>query len=179
MFNFSRWWVGLWVFSILFVIKIKLNTSRLIRFVLLHSSVERLGIPVSLENTQWGRKTQEERKSLTKTGNLLQYRHLHKSHKKSVDDPCWGSYDISQRTRHCSTFYLPRVINNPLMSKSMMSNLLHSKNKGVLTTRLNILAFLGSTLGPQTRVSNRCFFNVIAFNLLNEHLPPADRISFF
>lgn len=51
-----------------------------------------------------------------------------------------------------------------------MPNLLHSKNKGALTMRLNILAFLSSTLSSQTWVGNCCFFNDIVFNLLNTYL---------
>ena len=47
--------------------------------------------------------------------------------------------------------------------------MLLSKNKGALTMRLNILAFLNSTLGSQTRVGHCCFFNVIVFNLVNTY----------
>lgn len=63
----------------------------------------------------------------------------------------------------------PCVINNPPTSKPMMPYLSHSENKGALTMRLNILAFLSSTLGSQTRVGNCCFFNDIVFNLLNTY----------
>ena len=47
--------------------------------------------------------------------------------------------------------------------------MLLSKNKGALTMRLNILAFLNSTLGSQTPVGHCCFFNVIVCNLVNTY----------
>lgn len=123
MLNFSRKLVGSWVFSILFVVKIKLNTSRLIWFALLISSVESLGIPICRGNRTWLPKygnlttmlrnmhqprkylmkvedSRREDKLNKKTGNLLPD---HEPHKKSVNGPYWWDYDISQKTWHCST----------------------------------------------------------------------------
>lgn len=191
MLNFSRKLVGSWVFSILFVVKIKLNTSRLSQFALLISSMESLGVPIcrgnrtwlpkygnlqlcsgiciNLENTWWKQRTQEERTRLTKKLELC-WRHLHEPHEKSVNGSYWWGYDISQKTWHCSTCrWSFHAYSNPPASKPMMLYLSHSKNKGALTMRLNILAFLSSTVGSQTRVGNCCFFNDIVFNLLNTY----------
>lgn len=91
----------------------------------------------------------------------------------------WGS-ETSQETGLLLNvqWCLLCVINQPPASKPTMPNLLCSKNEGILTVRLGILAFPSSTLGPQSLGSAMVIPSSDSLQH-TKHLPLVDHIFFF